>query len=206
MRRCWRDYKDASDGSTEEGNRGIPEPIAQALIPPMRDGIASSSGSSECEEGCDHPQKSSHKAPSSTSTTSVIAYIAIGTNLGDRIANIKAATEQLSKVDEIQADRKQAEQGLSEVTEGGYVKVRRCSRLYESQPMYELDQGEFINGVIEVSSHHSKTYLCPLIKDDGFPIAHVRSKPTCHHLRSFSISNVSKTTWVGSRPKSMGPG
>jgi len=154
MRRCLRDYKDTSDALTNEGKKGIPEPIAQGLVPPMRGGTTSSSTSSECEQSCDHPHRSSHTASSSTSTSTVIAYIAIGTNLGDRIANIKAATGQLSKVDELRADRKDAEQGLHEEADGGYVKLKRCSRLYESQPMYELDQGEFINGVIEVSSRH----------------------------------------------------
>ena len=156
MRRCLRDYKDASEGNPKEGKKGIPEPTAQALVPPMRGGITSSSTSSECEQGCDDPHRSSYKSLPGTSATGVIAYIAIGTNLGDRIANIKTATEQLSKVAELRVDRKHAEQGLTEERDGGYVKIRRCSRLYESQPMYELDQGEFINGVIEVSSPWSR--------------------------------------------------
>jgi len=40
--------------------------------------------------------------------------------------------------------------------------VKRTSRLYESRPMYVLDQGEFINGVIEVSAtSHTSVSLVP---------------------------------------------
>ena len=39
---------------------------------------------------------------------------------------------------------------LEQSTPFGTAKVVRTSRLYESAPIYELDQGRFINAVVEV--------------------------------------------------------
>lgn len=58
------------------------------------------------------------------------AYIALGSNLGDRIDWIEKACK--------------------EMTARG-IKVTRTSSLWETEPMYVLDQGNFINGVCEVS-------------------------------------------------------
>jgi dihydroneopterin aldolase/2-amino-4-hydroxy-6-hydroxymethyldihydropteridine diphosphokinase/dihydropteroate synthase len=58
-------------------------------------------------------------------------FVAVGSNIGDRIGHIKRAMTMLE--------------------EGG-CRLGRCSRLYESEPMYVEDQDRFINGVIEVSS------------------------------------------------------
>lgn len=57
-------------------------------------------------------------------------FVALGSNIGDRIGNITRAVDDLG--------------------ENG-VKVIKTSRLYESEPMYVEDQDRFINGVIEVS-------------------------------------------------------
>ena len=59
------------------------------------------------------------------------AYIALGSNLGDRIGYIEKACKLMSK------------RGL---------KIKRTSSLWETEPMYVLDQGNFINGVCEVRS------------------------------------------------------
>ena len=58
------------------------------------------------------------------------AYIALGSNLGNRIENIETACKELDAA------------GLH---------VLRTSLLYETKPMYVADQGEFINGACEVS-------------------------------------------------------
>lgn len=64
------------------------------------------------------------------------AYIAFGSNLGDRLANIeKAATEM----------------------EHRGLKIRKFGHLYESCPMYHTDQPSFLNTVCEV-------YMCTLAK------------------------------------------
>jgi dihydroneopterin aldolase/2-amino-4-hydroxy-6-hydroxymethyldihydropteridine diphosphokinase/dihydropteroate synthase len=69
-------------------------------------------------------------ASSSASPGEVMAFIALGSNISDRIGHIRRA------VDELRA------------TEG--IRLTRTSRLYESEPMYVEDQDRFINGVIQV--------------------------------------------------------
>ena len=188
MSRTLRDYEeDSHDPSSnvdavpsqeaeESTGREIPEPKAQPLIPAMR-GIptpAASSSASISECGHDHPGPcgatgSTSKTTTESSRPNVLAYIAIGTNLGDRIGNIKAATHQLARVQELLREKREIEVSSreeageeDEYDDRGYVRVKRTSRLYESRPMYVLDQGEFINGVIEVSAtSHTSVSLVP---------------------------------------------
>lgn len=56
-------------------------------------------------------------------------FVALGSNMGDRFEWIKRAVKELDS------------RGL---------KVQKTSSLYESKPMYVLDQPEFLNGVCEV--------------------------------------------------------
>jgi len=58
-------------------------------------------------------------------------FIALGSNIGDRVGNIRRAVNSLER-------------------EG--VEVVRTGRMYESEPMYVEDQARFVNTVIEVSS------------------------------------------------------
>lgn len=57
-------------------------------------------------------------------------FIAVGSNIGDRIGHIRRAVQEL---------------------EANGCTLLGTSRLYESKPMYVEDQDLFINGVIEVS-------------------------------------------------------
>ena len=57
------------------------------------------------------------------------AFIALGSNVGDRIEMVEKACLKMDLA------------GL---------KVRRTSSLFETTPMYVLDQDRFINGVCEV--------------------------------------------------------
>ncbi|PQE21431.1 Dihydropteroate synthase protein [Rutstroemia sp. NJR-2017a BBW] len=59
------------------------------------------------------------------------AYIALGSNLGDRVGMIETACKKMS------------ERG---------IKVRRTSGLWETEPMYVLEQENFINGACEVET------------------------------------------------------
>ena len=61
------------------------------------------------------------------------AYIALGSNMGDRVALIEQACNELSN------------RG---------VKVTRTSSLWETKPMYVLDQDHFVNGACEVSNQY----------------------------------------------------
>ena len=71
-------------------------------------------------------------------------YIALGSNLGSRISIIESACRELSQ------------RG---------IKITRTSALYETKPMYVLEQEPFINGVCEVgkllgsSDFHSMPYF-----------------------------------------------
>ena len=74
----------------------------------------------------------SHEIPKEHGSPSIVrkAYIALGSNLGDRIRNIETACHELNR------------NGLQ---------VLRTSSLYETAPMYVEDQASFVNGVCEAS-------------------------------------------------------
>lgn len=59
------------------------------------------------------------------------AYIALGSNLGDRIGWIEKACKEM---------------------DARGIKVKRTSCLWETEPMYVLDQDRFVNGACEVCS------------------------------------------------------
>lgn len=58
------------------------------------------------------------------------AFIAVGSNLGDRIKHLHSAFDLL--------------EGSHDTT------ITASSQLYESKPMYMLEQDSFLNGVIKV--------------------------------------------------------
>lgn len=64
------------------------------------------------------------------------AYIALGSNIGDRIAMIERACAEMNRAG---------------------IKVKRTSSLFETAPMYVLDQEPFLNAACEVRFHI--TYL-----------------------------------------------
>lgn len=66
------------------------------------------------------------------------AYVALGSNEGDRLENIRTARDLIVQIP--------------------MTCVSSCSRIYESEPAYETDQDAFANAVIEI-----KTELAPLI-------------------------------------------
>ncbi|KAJ3033213.1 trifunctional dihydropteroate synthetase [Rhizophlyctis rosea] len=61
-----------------------------------------------------------------------IAFLAFGSNLGDRAHNIEEALTRLGKA--------------------GTVRIDDTSFLYETAPMYKTDQPQFLNGVIKVAT------------------------------------------------------
>lgn len=68
---------------------------------------------------------------SSTAPTNDSVYVALGSNVGDRLEAIEAACRA---IDEDQD-----------------MRVLSTSALYETEPMYVEDQERFLNGVCEVS-------------------------------------------------------
>lgn len=94
--------------------------------------------------------------------SSTTAYIALGGNLGDRVAEIERACKEMDK------------RG---------IKVTRTSSLWETEPMYVTDQDRFLNGVCEVRLSLS-THLKPPLQKAA------RAKSTIPaSLRSMSISD-----------------
>lgn len=59
------------------------------------------------------------------------AYVALGSNLGDRIAHIEQACREM---------------------EARGIRVKRTSSLWETEPMYYADQDRFVNGACEVGA------------------------------------------------------
>jgi 2-amino-4-hydroxy-6-hydroxymethyldihydropteridine diphosphokinase len=58
--------------------------------------------------------------------------LGLGSNLGDRLANLQAAVDGLAAVPGI--------------------RVRQCSRVYETEPVGGPDQPDFLNAVVEVET------------------------------------------------------
>ncbi|KAF2877557.1 folic acid synthesis protein-like protein [Massariosphaeria phaeospora] len=67
------------------------------------------------------------------------AFIALGSNLGDRLTMIENACKELDK--------------------SGKIKVLRTSSLWETKAMYVVDQDKFVNGVCEVETSLSPSEL-----------------------------------------------
>lgn len=70
------------------------------------------------------------------------AYIALGSNLGDRVAEIEKACNEMD-------------------LRG--IRVKRTSSLWETEPMYVLDQGKFLNAACEVSCFLIFSFPSPFI-------------------------------------------
>ena len=74
-----------------------------------------------------------------------VAYLGLGTNLGDREANLGKAFHLLS-----------ADPGL---------RLLRCSRIYETEPWGVADQPAFLNSVAEVATALAPERLLDVCKD-----------------------------------------
>ncbi|CAK9441796.1 uncharacterized protein LODBEIA_P56640 [Lodderomyces beijingensis] len=73
------------------------------------------------------------------------AFIAVGSNTGDQVANISKALDLLKRYN---------------------IEVESTSSLYVSKPMYHLEQPDFINGVVKVKfSDHSPAQLLKFLKE-----------------------------------------
>ena len=81
-------------------------------------------------------------------------YIAIGSNVGDRINNLKQALTLLD----------------------GITVIEHCSPIYETPPMYMLDQEAFLNMVIGGDTACKPQLLLRKLKDIEAEIGRVMSK------------------------------
>ncbi|KAL8799497.1 MAG: hypothetical protein Q9200_007523 [Gallowayella weberi] len=84
------------------------------------------------------------RGASETEGASSQVFIALGSNMGDRISMI--------------------EQACAEMTRRG-LRVRRTSSLYETEAMYETDQPSFVNGACEIETNLPPIELLDQLKD-----------------------------------------
>lgn len=75
------------------------------------------------------------------------AYIALGSNMGDRLQMIEKACLALN------ADSR--------------IKIKRTSSLYETEPMYVEDQARFLNGACEVRLYGNTAHRSLLTRRSG---------------------------------------
>lgn len=78
------------------------------------------------------------------------AYVALGSNMGDRVAHIERACSEM--------DRRG-------------IQVKRTSGLWETKPMYVEDQAMFVNGACEVGSPQSD------LAENGVPRVEIGGSP-----------------------------
>lgn len=86
-----------------------------------------------------------------SSSAHPIAYIGLGSNVGDRLSNCRRAIEAIASVRE--------------------NRILRCSPFYETEPVGEKDQDWFVNGVVEIetsfSPHRLMDFLMAIEKGMG---------------------------------------
>ena len=72
-------------------------------------------------------------------------FLSLGSNLGDKLENLNNAITKIS---------------LNE-----HIKISLCSNIYQSKPMYNLNQDDFLNMVIEIETNFRPIELMKYIKD-----------------------------------------
>lgn len=85
------------------------------------------------------------------------AYIGIGSNEGDRVANLATAIEALSEVPE--------------------THVQKASHAYETEPAYHSDQREFANAVVEIDTDLDAEQLLGYLQNIEAEMGRVRTIP-----------------------------
>jgi 2-amino-4-hydroxy-6-hydroxymethyldihydropteridine diphosphokinase/dihydropteroate synthase len=81
------------------------------------------------------------------------AFVALGSNLGDRVGMIETACREMDQ--------------------SGKIRVLRTSSLWETKAMYVLDQDKFVNGVCEVrTTWYSPRDGCSYSVGRNIPVAH----------------------------------
>lgn len=105
------------------------------------------------------------------------AYIALGSNLGDRIAEIERACREMDA------------RGIT---------VSRTSSLWETEPMYVTDQDRFVNGACEVGQPRPSLPSQPpaLLANR---LTRNRSRPPSSLLTSWTSSRTLRTPWAARR-------
>jgi hypothetical protein len=111
------------------------------------------------------------RSPPDGSRSKHVAYIALGSNLGDRIALIERACREM---------------------DSRGIRVRRTSCLWETEPMYLLDQDRFVNGACEVCCFRPVSSARVLFCFISFAVA----KETDRSRRSWGLLSFSTSSRV----------
>lgn len=114
------------------------------------------------------PQLSSNANPTLEHSGLHRAFIALGSNIGDRVEMIEKACLELDRAN---------------------IKVKRTSSLFETTPMYVLDQDTFINGVCEVRFSFISCFLLSQILKTR------RSKRVSRQWSYWTSSSLLKLSW-----------
>ncbi|WQF83532.1 Putative Pterin-binding domain, 7,8-Dihydro-6-hydroxymethylpterin-pyrophosphokinase, HPPK [Colletotrichum destructivum] len=124
--------------------RRIPSPIMTAGAAQTRSacGCACSGGGGGGGGGCGGSRDTAGADPRPKGPRT--AYIALGSNLGDRVAWIERACAEMDCRN---------------------IKVKRTSSLWETEPMYVLKQDRFVNGVCEVETELEPLALLDELQD-----------------------------------------
>lgn len=109
-------------------------------VPPID--IKSISTVEDYKDSFNLPSVESEQKPISSNH---LAYIAFGSNTGDQIQNIISAIDALNSIKD--------------------TKVLETSSLYESEPMYYLDQPKFVNGALKLQTTLSPQDLLKNLKE-----------------------------------------
>lgn len=84
------------------------------------------------------------------------AYVALGSNLGDRLVNLGTAVSSIAELPE--------------------TYVRAASHVYESEPAYHLQQPAFANGVVMIDTELSPEQLLGLLQQIEDDMGRVRAE------------------------------
>ena len=129
---------------------------------PRIQGLAPARALSSSVQAALHPDStllsaSNVSSSSSLSTTlSHTAYIAVGSNVGNKAAHISKALKLLDDPRRLYAATPSASPILRAAdanpsNNDRFAKLEDTSLLYESEPMYVVEQDRFLNGVCKVS-------------------------------------------------------
>lgn len=80
-------------------------------------------------------------------------YLSIGTNQGDKLANIQSAIEHLKNIP-------------------GITKILKVSSIYKSKPMYYLDQSQFYNLALSLETTLAPIQLLKKLKEIEYDVLH----------------------------------
>ncbi len=96
-----------------------------------------------------------------------IAYLCLGSNIGDKIANLQQAVTML--------------------TTTGMITVVRSSAFYETEPWGNKDLDWFVNSVIEIKTKLSPRELLDLCKNTERQMGRLQSKSDKYEARNIDI-------------------